>query len=532
MREKKQATSFLCSDASTSAQVGRREFMAQMAGTAALGLLASSARPSPGFAAETPRKGGHLIVGTDGASTSDSLDPATYLGAFLPLVGLQLHDTLTDVDANGKLLPQLAESWDAKAGAKEWVFKIRKGVTFHDGKAMTAADVVYSLNLHRGKDSKSAAKAYLTAVSDIKATGPNEVTIVLESGNADLPYIMTDYHLCIIPDGAKPAAGVGTGPFIFESFEPGIRARTKRNPNDWQTERGFVDSVETLAINDPVARASALLSGTIHLMNRMDPKTAGRLTQNANLELFNISAAAHYCFPMRCDTAPFNNNDVRLALKYAIDREALVKTVLMGYGKVANDQPIASFDPSFAADIPQRNYDPDKARFHIKKSGHDGPIALHVSEGAFSGAVSAAEVFQSSAAKAGIKIQIAREPADGYWSNVWMKQPFCASFWSGRPTADLMFSIAYKSDAPWNESFWKHPKFDEVLVAARAELDRSKRQQMYRDLQLMVHDDGGELIPMFNNFLDGGTKRLKGFKPMPAYELSGYRAPAQVWLES
>src|SRR5262249_38809594 len=154
-------------------------------------------------------------------------------------------------------------------------------------------------------------------------------------------------------------------------------ARTHRNPNYWQAGLPYVDSVETLGINDPVARQSALLSGSIHLMNRVSPKIALTFEQNAQLQLFNVSAAAHYCFPMRCDTPPFNDNNVRLALKYAIDREKIVRAVLKGYGKIANDEPLPSFDPVFAPDIPQHAYDADKARFHMKQSGYDGPIELH-----------------------------------------------------------------------------------------------------------------------------------------------------------
>jgi peptide/nickel transport system substrate-binding protein len=513
--------------------IGRRAFIGRLsAGTALATLALGLGAEREGLAAETPKRGGHLLVGTDGASTTDSLDPQTYLGAFSPFVGFQLYDTLTDVNEHGELVPELAQSWEARPGAKEWILKIRSGVTFHNGKTLTAEDVVYSLNLHRGSNSKSAAKAYLAPVTEIKATGPLEVTVVLDSGNADVPYIMTDYHLCIMPDGAKPTAGVGTGPFVYDSYEPGVRARTHRNANFWQAGLPYVDSVETIAINDPVARSSALLSGSIHLMNRVNPKVAAAFEKNPHLQLFNVSAAAHYCFPMRCDTAPFNDNNVRLALKSAIDRENIVKAVLKGYGRIGNDQPIPSFDPAFASDLPQRTYDPDKARFYMKSAGYDGPIDLHVSEGAFDGSVEAAEVYQVDAAKAGIRINVVREPADGYWSNVWMKKGFCASFWSGRPTADLMFSICYKSDAPWNESFWKNPKFDQLLIAARAELDRGKRNQIYRDMQHTVHDESGELIPMFNNFLDGATKKLGGFKPMPAYELGAYRSPRQVWLES
>jgi peptide/nickel transport system substrate-binding protein len=484
-----------------------------------------------GARTQTPKQGGHLIIGVDGGSSGDTLDPARITSVFHTIVMLQFYDTLTILDEQGRISPFLAESWDAKPGAKEWTLKLRKGVMFHNGKELTSADVVYSINHHRQKDSKSSAKALLAPVSDIRSSAKYEVVFLLDSGYADFPALLSEHRLCIGPEGATFTDAVGTGPFVFEAFQPGVRARAKRNPNDWRSGRGFVDSVETLAINDPTARMSALQSGSIHLMNRADPRTASQLQANSRLQLFNVSGAGHYCFPMRCDAPPFDNNDLRLALKYAVDREAMVRIVLRGYGRIGNDQPVPSFDPFFAADIPQRAYDPDKAKFHFQKSGHTGPVTLSVADIAFTGAVDAAQLFQASAGKAGITIQIDRVPNDGYWDNVWMKKSLTASYWSGRPTIDLQFSLVYASDAKWNESAWKRPSFDKLLAAARVELDASKRKAMYRELQLMVYDDAGEIIPMFNNFLDAGVKRLRGFVPMPTFYMSGARAAEKVWFD-
>ncbi|MDF2764647.1 MAG: peptide transporter [Rhodospirillales bacterium] len=510
--------------------IGRRDFMT-LAGALGVGTALGTGLLGKPARAQTPKKGGHLVIGMDGAGAGDSIDPATYTATYMQTTGMQFYNTLVEVDEKGQVQPSLAESWEAKPGATEWVVKLRKGVQFHNGKEMKAADVVYSINHHRGEESKSAAKALLATVSDIKASSDNEITITLSSGNADLPYLLADYHLGVAPEGAA-FDGLGTGAFILENFEPGVRTLAKRNPNYWNSDkRGHVDSTEILAINDPTARASGLQSGSLHLINRADPKIVSVLQKNPNIQILEISGAGHYCFPMRADTAPFDNNDVRLALKYAIDRDEIVKKVLRGHGKVGNDQPIPSFDPFYAADIPQRPYDPDKAKFHLKKSGFSGPIILSVSDGAFTGAVDAAQIYQANAAKAGINLQVERVPADGYWDNVWMKKPFVASYWGGRPTADLMFSIAYVSDAPWNESFWKRPDFDKLVVAARAELDTAKRKQMYRDLQLMVVDDGAEIIPMFNNFIDAGLKKVQGFAPTPTLEMSGLRAAEKVWLE-
>jgi peptide/nickel transport system substrate-binding protein len=234
---------------------------------------------------------------------------------------------------------------------------------------------------------------------------------------------------------------------------------------------------------------------------------------------------------MRCDTPPFDDNDVRLAVKYAIDRDGILTKILNGHGRIANDQPIPDFDPFFA-DLPQRRYDPDKARFHFQKSGYSGPLVLSVSDVAFAGCVDAAVLIKESAAQAGIDIQVDSVPADGFWENTWMKKPWSAAYWDGRPTPDMMFSLLYKSDAAWNDTFWKRPDFDKILVEARSELDFGKRAEMYRALQVMIVEEGGQIIPVFNNFIDAGARSLRGFVPMPTHSLSGWRAVEKVWIDA
>ncbi len=504
----------------------RREFMER---AAALGVSTALATSLAGRAfAQTPKKGGDLKLGIDSAGATDSLDPATYTANYMQTVGYQWGNPLIELDENNKTIPELAESWEANADATQWVFKLRKGVPFTNGKEMTAKDVIYSIDHHRGAESKSGAQGYLQVIKDLKATDANEVTVVLDAGNADLPYIMSDYHLLIVPEGTDFNKPIGTGPFTIETFEPGVRTLAKRNPNYWKEGRGHADSVETLAINDLTARTSALQTGAVHFINRLDPKTVDLLKRMPHMQVFDVPSAGHYTFPMRCDTAPFDNNDLRLALKFGIDREDVVKKILRGYGKLGNDHPVPEFDPFYAADIPQRPYDPDKAKFHFGKSGVSGPITLSIADAAFTGAVDAATLYKEHLAKAGITLDVRREPADGYWSNVWMVKPFCGSYWGGRPTADLMMSVAYQSDAAWNESFWKRPAFDQLLKQARAQLDTAKRKQMYHDLQMMIYDDGGEVIPMFNNFLFGARDNVAGFVPAPV--LTGLRCAEQLYF--
>jgi peptide/nickel transport system substrate-binding protein len=504
--------------------LSRRDFLAS---AAALGISSTLVDRA---LAEVPQRGGHLKMGVSAASSADTLDPGLFKAHYMNTVGPQLYDCLTRVDEKVKVQPALAVSWEGKPGAKEWVVKLRKDVTFHNGKTMTPADVVYSINHHLGKESKSAARGLMSSVSQVKPTAPDEVTFYLDSGNADMPYVLADWHLTIVPEGSPFTSGVGTGAFQIESFEPGVRAVTKRRKDDWNNERGYLDSIETLAINDRAARLSALLSGSVHVINEVDFNAVPAVKRNPNLQTFDISGSAHNSFPCRVDTAPFDKLDMRLALKYSIDRETILKTILRGFGKIGNDHSTPNFDPMFASDIPQRPYDPDRAKFHYRKAGHEGPLVLTVAETAFPGCVDMAQLWRASAAKAGIDIQVNRVPNDGYYDKVWLINPFCATLRGGRPTIDLMMSLAYLGSSPWNDSHWKNAKFDQLLFAARAELDFEKRKAMYHDMQWLIYNEGGANIPVFMSYIDGGSSKVKGFVPHPIYSMGGWRASEKIWL--
>jgi len=228
---------------------------------------------------------------------------------------------------------------------------------------------------------------------------------------------------------------------------------------------------------------------------------------------------------MHVDTAPFDNNDLRLALKYAIDREEMVDKILRGYGTVGNDMPVNATYPLFDESIPQREFDLEKAAEHYKKSGHDGsPIILRVADVAFPGAIDAAALYQQTAEKAGIPLEIKREPGDGYWSEVWNKLPFSASYWGGRPTQDQMYATAYLSTSDWNDTRFKNEKFDSLLIQARAELDDAKRKAIYSEMSTMVRDEGGLIMPMFNDFLDAYTDKVAGWESNPTSDMMNDKA--------
>jgi peptide/nickel transport system substrate-binding protein len=221
---------------------------------------------------------------------------------------------------------------------------------------------------------------------------------------------------------------------------------------------------------------------------------------------------------------------LRLALKYAINRDEMVEKILNGYGTVGNDFPINAAYPLFDETIPQRAYDPEKAAEHYRRSGHQGPITLRVAEVAFPGALDAAQLYQQSAAAAGITLEIRREPNDGYWSDVWNRQPFSASYWGGRPVQDQMYSTAYLSTADWNDTRFFNPRFDALLLEARGELDLDRRKALYSEMAMMVRDEGGLICPMFNDFIEGVRNEIAGWEADGVWEVMNGLAPHKCWF--
>lgn len=515
-------------------RMSRRDFM-QAALAAGLSVGAASQLFISAARAE-PKRGGSFKLGIGHGSTTDTLDPAQWTNTFSASIGLGISGApLTEIDAKNNVAPHLAESFEPADGAKKWVFKLRKGSTFHNGKDVTADDVVATFNYHRAEGSKSAVKSVLAPIEDIKADGPDTVIFFLSSGSADFPYIASDYHLPIYPsEGGKISweKGESAGPYVLDAFEPGVRVSGKRNPNYFKTDAAWFDDVEMLSIVDVAARTNALTSGAVHYIDRCDLKTISLLEQDPEIKITTITGLGHYVAPMNVTVPPFDNVDVRTALKWAFNRDEIVKKILYGYGTPGNDDPIAPIMKFASNPDPVFSFDPEKVKFHLGKAGLSSlKVDLSTSEAAFAGATDAAVLMADSAKQAGIDINIVREADDGYWDNVWMKKPWCMSYWGGRPTCDWMFTTAYAADAAWNDTYWKHPKFNELLLAARAETDETKRAAMYAEMQQLLHDDGGIVVLMFNNYVSGhSTKVAHGEAIASNYDLDGGLIFERWWM--
>ncbi|CAE6732086.1 Glutathione-binding protein GsiB [Paraburkholderia domus] len=518
----------------TSKGASRRGVLRAMAAAGMMSVTGAGLLTASGaaLAQAKPKQGGKIRVATQSASASDTLDPAKGALGTDYVRGFMFYNCLTELDSHLGAKMALATSLDTK-DATVWVAKLRTGVQFHDGKPLTPADVVYSIMRHKDPATASKAKTLADQIKDVKATGPNEVTITLEGPNADLPVILATSHFQIIKDGTKDfKTAVGTGPFKVKEFSPGVRTVGVKNTNYWKPGLPHLDEVELIGIGDESARVNALLSGDVQLINSVSPRSTAQIKGAGGFAVLETKTGEYTDLIVRDEGGITANDDFRRGMMYLQDREQMRRAIFQGYGAIGNDQPIDPTNKYYLAGLPQRAFDPDKAKFHFQKAKvGSAPIQIFASPAA-EGSVEMAMFLQQVAPQAGLNLQVSRVPADGYWSNHWMKHPLGFGNVNARPSADVIFTQFFKSDAPWNEANWKSPKFDQMLLAARGEPDDAKRKKIYGDMQVLVHETGGVGIPMFQSSIDAYTSKLKGLGSIPLAGLMGFMFAENVWLEA
>lgn len=482
--------------------------------------------------ADTPKSGGHLKAAGWSSSTADTLDPAKASLSTDYVRCCALYNRLTFLDKGGTPQMELAESVES-ADAKVWTVKLRSGVTFHDGKTLTSNDVVYSLKRHLDPDVGSKVNSIAKQITDVKAVNPLTVEITLANPNADLPTILSMHHFMIVQDGTTDfSKGIGTGAFKLETFEPGVKSIAVKNPNYFKSQGPYLDSFEYFAISDDNARVNALLSGDIHLAASIKPRSMKLVESQPGFALSQTTSGNYTDLNIRLDLEPGNKADFVAGMKYLINREQIRKSVMRGLAEVANDQPISPANIFHNAELKPKAFDPEKAKFHFNKAGLLSQSIPIVASDAATASVDMATVVQQAGAEIGMKFDVQRVPSDGYWSNYWLKSPVHFGNINPRPTPDILFSLLYSSSAPWNESQYKSEKFDKMLVEARGLLDQGKRKDIYGDMQVMVAEEAGTVIPVYLSNVDAISAKLKGLEANPLGGQMGYAFAEYVWLEA
>lgn len=463
----------------------------------------------------TPSPGGTMRIARPAASAAETLDSASSLGAYEYLGAL--FNRLVKMDEEGQTVPDLADDWDSDASALVWTFHLRGGVRFHDGKELTAEDVVYSIRHVLDPDVGSPQAGTLESMfgpDDVTAVDKHTVRFFLQTANAEFPSLLTSYHCYIIPEGSAAEigrTGVGTGPFKLESYTPAGAGVVVAN-EDYFEGRPVLDRIEFYSIQDTTARVNALLAGQVDLIaqTNLDHPTARVVTGTEGTTVARMENAQWYTIPMLYTSDEFSDVRVRQAMKYAYDPQALLQTALQGEGDAGWDNPVP---PGLAGRLEHnREYDPERAKSLLAEAGMEGFSTRLYTSSYEANLTPIATAYADQAAEAGIDLQITNVSADSYYTETWMQVPLMVSYFAtGRPLDQLLNQI-FRTDSGYNESAWSNEEFDNLLDGARADVNESSRMQKYMDAQQLIIDESPHMTPIFGDRLVGLSEKVVNYR--------------------
>src|SRR5215212_2421841 len=305
------------------------------------------------------KTGGTLRVGATGGGAKDTIDAHRPTNDTDIMRVWNLYESLAVRSPDfSKLEMLLAESIEAGKTPKEWTVRLKPDLTFHNGKPVTADDVVFSLQriLDPKNPKVGAASIGYIDTKGLKKMDARTVRIPLQFANASFPEDIGQYFNNIVPTDFDPKNPVGTGAFKYQSLKPGEQSTFVRFPNYWRKGEPYVDELVIIDFTEPTAKVNALVGGQVEAINNVPFSQVSSLQGNGNLKVVISETGSWQPFTMRVDADPFSDNRVRQAMRLLVDREQMVQQVLSGQGQIANDL-YAPFDDCYADDLPQREQD-------------------------------------------------------------------------------------------------------------------------------------------------------------------------------
>ncbi len=504
-------------DASTGSSTGhlsRRRFLA-------LGALAAAAPAvaGPGIrrAAAQAKRGG--IVKQAWLSSPRTLDPALAIQGDEYMIMQNIFDNLVRIDEKLQPQPQLATRWSIEDRGKTWTFFLRPGVKFHHGTLLTAQDVVFTVERILDPKTGSPGRSVLGTIEKVEAVDAGTVRFRLAAPYADLPLALGATFGRIVPsDRADKIAteASGTGPFRIAEYRPGDRTRMMRNPDYWDAGKPYLDELWQVNLPQAATQIASLAGGDVQMIFEVPVPFIGSLQRTTGVSIVEVKSPSFQPVTMLSNQKPFDDSRVRLAMKYAVDRDGLIRAVWQGHGAVGEDHPVPQVNPYYAPTTPKHTYDVAKAKQLLAEAGYPGGIKVELwASNERVGLQELAVAFQQMAAPAGIQVEVKTVPWSVFNSTVYKKKPLYVNNWFGRGTIDETLYAYFHTGGGWNEGEFSKPELDRLLDEGRVTVDLEKRKQIYAQAQQFIHDEGHMVVGYHMNYVTAMRSNVKGYVVHP-----------------
>ena len=468
-----------------------------------------------------PKYGGRLRIALTGGASSDTLDAQVLVNFLDQARHIQLYNSPSELDLDAQPKLSLMDEITPNATATEWVLRVRPDVVFHNGKALTADDVIFSFQrIMDPKDPKPGA-AQLTSLDwkHMKKLDNRTVSLPFSSPFSPLVQLLCDYYYFIVPVGYDLNHPVGTGPFKFKSFTPGVESTFVRNENYWESGLPYVDEVVISDFSDETSQLNGLIAGQVDAIGALSAASVSTL-KAAGQPVVISKSGSYTPITMRVDTTPFNDVRVRQAMRLLVDREQMLKLVFDGYGLIGNDL-YSVYDADYDTTIPQRRQDLAQAKSLLKKAGRSDLVVQLQSSDIAAGVTEMAQVFAQQARGAGVTVNLATITPTDMFGPGYLKWTFAFDTW---PAIGFLTNTGEGEvpGAPYNESHFDNPRFNTLYAQALATLEPAKQKEIVQEMQVIWWNEGGYIIPYFTPCIDGHAKNLNGVVPSKELYLSNF----------
>jgi peptide/nickel transport system substrate-binding protein len=489
----------------------------------------ASSSNSPG-AGGTPQHGGDLRVAILGGSSSDTLDAGREVTQPDALRVMALYNGLVRLDSRAQVVNDLAEELTPNADATQWDIRLKQGVTFHDGKPLTAHDIIFTLQRIMNPKSPLNGASALAPLdpSGMNALDKHTVRLTMRTPYASFPeQISAVYNFGVVPVGYDPKKPVGTGPFALKSFTPGQQSVFTANKNYFESGRPYLDSLTIIdSFASDTAAFNALQGGEVDAYAQATLTLANQ-AKSSGLSAVTSLPGQWTPFTMRIDQPPFNDVRVRLAFRLIVNRPQLIGISLSGFGATGNDI-FSQWDPAYDRSL-TRQQDIAQAKSLLAKAGHSKLTVELTTADIAPGVLQAAQVFTQQASQAGVTVNIKKVPVGTFYGPNYLRWNFAQDFWAYSPYLSQV-AQGMLATSPFNETHWNNPTYVSLYKQANATVDKSKQTDLIHRMMQMDFNEGGYIIPAYNKQLDLLSPKVQGVRPSGTGIPLGNAEWASLWL--